>query len=91
MVCPKSLARRRLRLSQAKVRSTTPPPRVDDEAGLVGDFAHDLDVDGGRHGDARAGICPARAVGFHMMPSRSGLATARNHIETRSYTVTSAF
>ena len=55
-VCPKSLARRRLRLSQAKVRSTTPPPRVDDEAGLVGEFAHDLDVDGGRHGDARAGI-----------------------------------
>ena len=48
MVAWKSLARRRLRPSQAKKRSNNPSPGMDGEADLVGLLFDDLDRDLGR-------------------------------------------
>ena len=63
MVASKSLARRRLRLIQAKNRSTT-QRRGSSEADLIGQLADDLHHDGCRVGDALAGI---GAVGKHLL------------------------
>ena len=54
MVASKSFASRRLRLIQAKKRSTTQRRRLDGEADLIGAFAHDLDGDHGGRGDLLA-------------------------------------
>ena len=63
----KSFASRRLRLIQAKKRSTTPAARLDGEADLIGAFAHDLDGDHGGRGDLLAGVA---AVGKDLLDER---------------------
>lgn len=65
------LASRRFRLIQAKVRSTT-PPQMDREAGLVDEFADDLNGDGGGIRNARAVVGAVGEDALHkgMPPPR---------------------
>ncbi len=57
MEASKSLARRRLRLIQAKKRSFDPPSRQRGEANLAFELSNDLDEDGfGGLGEAFAGV-----------------------------------
>ena len=67
MKVSKSFASRRLRLIQAKKRSTTQRRGWTAKPTLIGAFAHDLDGDHGGRGDLLAGVA---AVGKDLLDER---------------------